>query len=142
MSINGENWDQFLARNDLVHNEFCPSFKYKTLCKRRKSYVSANPVLGLNSTLEMLEVRNQISVQNLGNTFGKDECILETPVSRPEHIQDFPMKNLEELAYVCFTKTKEVQKRSISEVTHPYYGYCFNACHYTAMKGVPINRDY
>ena len=115
LSINGKNWDQFLAKNDLVHNEFWPSFKSKTLCKRRKSSVFANPALGSNLTLEKLEVRNQISMQNLGNTFGKDECSLETLVSQPEHIQDSPMKNPEELADVCFTKTKEVHKRSILE---------------------------
>ena len=81
LSIHGKNWDQFLARNDLVHNEFWPSFKSKTLCKRRKSSVSANPALGSNSTPKNLEVRHQISVQNLGNTFGKDEYTLETHVS-------------------------------------------------------------
>ena len=107
LSINGENWDQFLARNDLVHNELLPSFKYKTLCKRRKSYVSANPVLGLNSTLEMLEVRNQISVQNLGNMFGKDECTLETLISQLEHIHESPMKNTKELEDVCLPKPKK-----------------------------------
>ena len=81
LSINGKNWDQFLAINDLGHNEFWPSFKSKTLCKRRKYSVSANPALGSNSTPKNLEVRNQISVQNLGNTFGKDEYTLETHVS-------------------------------------------------------------
>ena len=75
------------------HNEFWPSFKSKTLCKRRKSSVSANPALGPNSTPEMLEVRNQISMQNLSNTFGEDECSLETLVSQPEHIQDSPLTN-------------------------------------------------
>ena len=56
-------------------------------------------------------------MHNLGNTFGKYECTLETPVSRLEHIQDSPMKNPEEIADVCFTKTKEVHKRSILEFT-------------------------
>ena len=81
LSINGENWDQFLARNDLGHNEFWLSIKSKTLCKRRKYSISANLVLGSNSTPEKLEARNQISVQNLGNMFGKDECTLEILVS-------------------------------------------------------------
>ena len=117
MSINGENWDQFLSRNDFSHNEFWPPIKSKTRCKRKKSSVSANPALGSNSTPKNLEVRNQISVQNLGNTFGKDEYTLETHVSRLEHIQDNPMKNPEELEDVCLTKTKELPKRSNLEFT-------------------------
>ena len=111
LSLNDENWDQFLSRNNFGQNEIWPTIRPKTRRKRKKPFVPEN------STPEEIGVSNLILVQNSGDMLVEEECVIETLVSQPEPIQYLPMQKLDELANACYTEAQVEQKKSASEIT-------------------------
>ena len=45
LSLNGTNWDQFLARNNYCQNENWPPVRPKTMHKRKKPFLPEYPAL-------------------------------------------------------------------------------------------------
>ena len=119
LSLKGENWDEFLTRNDLAKNEIWPPLRTRVRCKRNKSSVLENSVVETNMIEDEVRVWNLVPVPSSGNKLIEDKCVPKALTSHPERVHGSPLKKLDELANVCYTETKLKQNPN-SEVTRRF----------------------